>query len=74
MVALVQNLLGLAAGPLIAGVLSDAYGLEFALAVVPIFCILAAVAFVVGSRSYETDRANVESVPVTVTDAAAAPA
>src|SRR6202007_669337 len=43
--SLTQNLFGLAAGPLVAGMLSDAYGLPFALSVVPAFCIVAAVMF-----------------------------
>ena len=33
--SLTQNLFGLAGGPLLTGVLSDAYGLQFALSVVP---------------------------------------
>jgi len=65
MVALVQNLFGLAAGPFIAGVLSDAYGLESALAVVPLLCLLAAVTFVVGARTYPTDLAHADPPPVT---------
>ena len=53
--SLFQNLLGLAAGPLIAGVLSDLWTLENALMAMPIFGILAAWAFVVASRSYAAD-------------------
>ncbi len=37
--SLMQNLFGLAGGPLLTGVLSDRYGLQFALAVVPAFCL-----------------------------------
>ena len=43
--ALFQNLFGLAAGPFIVGVLSDAWGLTPALAVTPAFGALAALAF-----------------------------
>ena len=43
--ALFQNLFGLAAGPFIAGVLSDAWGLHAALTVMPAFGVLAALAF-----------------------------
>ena len=50
--SLFQNLLGLAAGPLIAGALSDRWGLAAALSVMPAFSLVAAVAFVVASRSY----------------------
>jgi MFS family permease len=53
--SLFQNLLGLAGGPLIAGALSDAWGLERALAVTPWFSVLAALALLVAARSYEGD-------------------
>ena len=52
--SLMQNLFGLAAGPLITGYLSDAYGLQFALSVVPLFCLLAAALFVVAARIRDT--------------------
>ena len=42
-------------GPFIAGVLSDAYGLQTALAVTPVFGIAAAWLLVIGSRTYERD-------------------
>jgi predicted MFS family arabinose efflux permease len=59
--SLAQNLFGLAAGPLITGRLSDAYGLPFALSVVPLFCLCAAVAFVLAARTYVSDAANAEA-------------
>ncbi|MGW2412465.1 MFS transporter [Streptomyces tubercidicus] len=59
MAALVQNLFGLAVGPLLTGLLSDAFGLRTALAVMPLFCLAAAAAFRLGSRSYEKDLAAV---------------
>jgi MFS family permease len=64
--ALFQNLLGLAAGPFIAGALSDAWGLEIALAAIPGFGALAAMAFLIAARSYGADkqRAN-EREPAT---------
>jgi MFS family permease len=64
--ALFQNLLGLAAGPFVAGVLSDAYGLETALTVIPAFGLLAALFFTLAARSYEADIHRVESVHVEV--------
>jgi predicted MFS family arabinose efflux permease len=57
--SLAQNLLGLAAGPLVTGYLSDAYGLPFALSVVPAFSIAACVLFIVAARSYPADLAAV---------------
>jgi predicted MFS family arabinose efflux permease len=67
--SLTQNLIGLAAGPFVTGVLSDAYGLPFALAVVPVFCLLAAGMFMMASRTYETDlgHASGEDLPCTYT-------
>jgi MFS family permease len=59
--SLAQNLFGLAAGPLLAGFLSDAYGLPFALAVVPGFCLLAAAMFALAARTYEADLRRVDA-------------
>jgi len=54
--SLFQNLLGLAAGPVIAGALSDALDLDAALCVIPAFSAIAALLFVMASRSYETEQ------------------
>lgn len=56
--ALFQNLFGLAAGPFLVGVLSDGMGLQPALTAVPLASVLAAVAFAVAARSYEGDKAR----------------
>jgi MFS transporter, Spinster family, sphingosine-1-phosphate transporter len=53
--ALTQNLIGLAGGPLLTGMLSDRYGLQSAMAAAPVFCLFAAAMFVLAARSYETD-------------------
>jgi hypothetical protein len=42
-------------GPLIGGVLSDAFGLQTALAVTPLFGIAAAWLLLIGSRTYQRD-------------------
>ncbi|MEU1946995.1 MFS transporter [Streptomyces sp. NPDC020125] len=55
MAVVAQNLLGLAVGPVLTGMLSDAFGLRTALALMPLFCAAAAVAFWRGSRTYEKD-------------------
>ena len=47
--ALFQNLFGLAAGPFIVGVLSDAWGLTPALTVIPAFGAVAALAFLLAA-------------------------
>lgn len=60
--SLTRNLFGLAGGPLLTGALSDTYGLQFAMSVVPAFCLLAAVMFVLAARTYESDLKNVGGV------------
>jgi MFS transporter, Spinster family, sphingosine-1-phosphate transporter len=54
--SLVQNLFGLAAGPFIGGLLSDAVGLDKALALMPLACLVAAAAFVKARGGYQADR------------------
>ena len=58
--SLVQNLFGLAAGPFIGGLLSDAVGLENALALTPLACIIAAAAFVEARNGYQTDKQRID--------------
>jgi len=78
--SLFQNLLGLAAGPLIAGALSDRWSLETALVAMPVFGLLAAGAFVAASRSYGSDMqragddAEVDPLPSPLDDPRSAPA
>jgi MFS family permease len=62
--ALFQNLFGLAAGPFLAGVLSDAWGLQSALTALPAFSVLAALAFLLGSRTYEADLQRASESPL----------
>jgi len=57
--SLMRNLFGLAGGPLLAGALSDAYGLQFAMGVVPLFGLLAAAFYVVAARTYVADLKSV---------------
>jgi MFS transporter, Spinster family, sphingosine-1-phosphate transporter len=57
--AVVQNLVGLAIGPVLAGLVSDRYGLTTALAVLPLLCVVSGAMFWYGSRFYERDRAAV---------------
>jgi MFS transporter, Spinster family, sphingosine-1-phosphate transporter len=54
--SLFQNLFGLAVGPFVGGLLSDAIGLTDALALIPLTCILAATAFLMARNGYQTDR------------------
>jgi len=50
--SLFQNLFGLAAGPFIAGALSDAVGLEMALTLTPLGCFVAALSFLAARHTY----------------------
>ncbi len=54
--SLVQNLFGLAAGPFIGGLLSDAVGLENALALTPLACIIAAASFMAARDGHQAGR------------------
>jgi predicted MFS family arabinose efflux permease len=54
--AVVQNLMGLAVGPVVTGVLADRWGLTAALATVAGAGLAAGCAFWWGSRSYDRDR------------------
>jgi MFS family permease len=53
--ALCQNLFGLAVGPFLTGVLSDRWGLDQALATMPLFAAVAAAALAWAARTYEAD-------------------
>ena len=72
--ALFQNLFGLAAGPFLVGMLSDSIGLQRALTAVPLASVVAAAAFIVAARSYEGDKARaaepIETAPQPRTAAA----
>lgn len=59
--SLTRNLFGLAGGPLLAGALSDRYGLQFAMAVVPVFGLLAAALFIRAARFYPGDLKSAEA-------------
>ncbi len=66
LLAVILNLLGLAVGPFLTGVLSDQWGLQHALAVVPLFSVLASALFLVAMRSYDADVARVADVKLHV--------
>ena len=70
--SLFQNLFGLAIGPFVAGALSDSLGLETALALTPLFSLLAAGAMLMASRSYADDKQKVAAVQIEAEAPAAA--
>jgi len=59
--AAMQNLFGLALGPIMIGMLSDRFGLASAMSVVPLFSAAAGLFFIAAARAYPRDRARVES-------------
>lgn len=61
--SLANNLLGLAPGPVVTGMLADAFGLHAALQLVPLVSLVSAVIFLFGLRSYQRDmrRQSVEA-------------
>ncbi|MFO1060037.1 MAG: MFS transporter [Dongiaceae bacterium] len=60
MLASIQNLFGLAAGPLIAGALSDAFGLDAALALLPASSLIVVAALIAGARFYPAETSTDE--------------
>lgn len=73
MLALFQNLFGLAVGPFVGGLVSDAWGLQTALAVMPAFGLLAALCFLRAMRTYDADLAKVSDVRMDAATPAASP-
>jgi predicted MFS family arabinose efflux permease len=59
-----QHLLGSALAPAVIGALSDAWGLETALLILPAFTLTASILFLIGSRFYEKDAAPVAAIEV----------
>ncbi|WP_042878450.1 MFS transporter [Cupriavidus necator] len=57
---LANNLLGLAPGPFVTGLIADRIGLLGALQVIPLAGVLAAVCFLVGRRTYTADLLRME--------------
>ncbi len=59
---LVQNLLGASLGPLFVGVISDHYGLQTGIRLLPLAPLFSGIAFLIGSFYYERDLARTERV------------
>src|SRR4051794_24826337 len=56
---LANNLLGLAAGPLVTGILADKFGLATAMQIVPLAAVVALIFLVLGRRAYPRSLAKV---------------
>jgi hypothetical protein len=63
--ALANNLLGLAAGPLVVGLLADSFGLVSAMRFVPLAAAGAVIALALGRRAYPASLARVNGTEVT---------
>ena len=59
---IVQNLLGASVGPVFIGAMSDKYGIAAAVAMLPLFLVVAAGLFFIGSFFYKRDLAKVERI------------
>ncbi|HOG06766.1 MAG: MFS transporter [Syntrophales bacterium] len=58
----VQNLFGASMAPIVIGKLSDLYGIQTAMSVLPVFLVASALVFLAGSFFYARDLAKVEKV------------
>jgi MFS transporter, Spinster family, sphingosine-1-phosphate transporter len=63
---LFQNLLGMALGPFVTGILSDRYELQTALTIVAFFPLLGAVLYLIGSFYFDKDVAKTEQVSISM--------
>jgi len=61
-----QNLLGASLGPVVIGALSDHFGIEQALTILPAFLVLAALLFFAAAGFYRRDLAKVEKVALEI--------
>ncbi len=61
-----QNLLGASAGPIVIGLISDKTDISTALSILPIFLVISALLFFLGSFFYKKDLEKVVDVPLEV--------
>ncbi|MEN6468036.1 MAG: MFS transporter [Smithella sp.] len=64
----VQNLLGASLAPIVIGKLSDLYGIQAAMSILPVFLVVSALMFFAGSFFYEKDLSKVEKVTLECED------
>lgn len=58
----VQVLLGSSIGPIFTGAVSDHFGIQTAMTILPVFCLFAGILFFIGSLFYEKDLEKVEKI------------
>ncbi len=59
---IVQNLLGASLAPIVIGKISDIYGIQVAMSILPVFLLVSALMFFAGSFFYKKDLDNVEKI------------
>jgi MFS family permease len=59
-----NNILGLAAGPFVVGILADRFGLDVALKMVPLVSVLTIVVLLAGRRAYPSSLQRVAPIEV----------
>ena len=59
---IVQNLLGASLAPIVIGKISDLYGIQVAMSILPVFLLASALMFFVGSLFYKKDMDKVEKI------------
>ncbi len=59
---IVQNLLGASLAPIVIGKISDLYGIQVAMSILPVFLLASALMFFAGSFFYKKDLDNVEKI------------
>ncbi len=64
----VQNLLGASLAPIVIGKISDLYGIQAGMSILPVFLLASAVLFFAGSLFYEKDLAKVEKITLECED------
>jgi MFS family permease len=64
----IQNLLGASMAPIVIGKLSDLYGIQEAMSILPVFLVISSLVFLAGSFFYEKDLSKVEKITLECED------
>jgi MFS family permease len=64
----VQNLLGASLAPIVIGKISDLYGIQVAMSILPVFLVASALLFFAGSFFYKKDLSKVEKIKLECED------
>jgi fucose permease len=64
----VQNLLGASMAPIVIGKISDLYGIQTAMSILPAFLVVSAIMFFAGACFYKNDLSKVEKITLECED------